>query len=96
MTSRITDRALIELLARATNGQWGVASDENIRFYIYKKDSSPLKYVLKLQTNEDISNYDLRLMALARELGEEVIELRRKYNLLKTLKEELQNANQKG
>ena len=86
MMSRITDRALIELLANSTQGQWAVASDENVKFHIYKRDSSPIRYVID-EIPETVSNYDLRLMALARELGEEVIELRRKYRVLKEVRD---------
>lgn len=74
---KITDRALIELLARATGGQWKVGSDESYKFYIYREDTSPIRYVLQ-DVAETTTNYDLRLMALARELGEEVILLRKR------------------
>ncbi len=78
---KITDRALIELLARATGGKWAVGSDENYEFYVYDKESSPLRYIIR-DIPETVSNYDLRLMALARELAEEVIELRRNHRRL--------------
>jgi hypothetical protein len=75
--SKITDVALIELLSRATGGPWAVGSNDRFEFHIYKKDSDPIRYVLP-EVPENVTNYDLRLMALARELAEEVIELRRK------------------
>lgn len=74
--SRITDRALIELLSRVTPGDWALASDEDIRFYIYARDTSPIKYVMQ-EIHENTSNYDLRLMAIAKDLAVEVLELRK-------------------
>jgi hypothetical protein len=79
--NRITDRSLIELVARATRGVWAVSSDENFKFNIYSRDSSPIKYIIE-EIPDSVSNYDIRLMALARELAEEVIELRRKQRSL--------------
>ena len=75
-TSKITDRALLELLIRTTPGEWALASDEDIRFYIYARDTSPIKYVMR-EIHENTSNYDLRLMALAKDLAAEVLELRK-------------------
>jgi len=77
MMSKISDRALVDLVSKATKGQWLVASDENKKFYIYQKDSSPLKFVVP-ELPEDVSNYDIRLMALARDLAEEVLAYRAK------------------
>lgn len=73
--NRITDRALVELLAKADGGKWAVGSTENIEFHIYDKASDPIKYILSA-IPEDTSNYNIRLMSLARELAEEVLEYR--------------------
>lgn len=78
---RITDQALLELLARSTGGEWGIASDENVKFFIYRKESSPIKYIIR-DIPEDVSNYDMRLMAMARELAIEVLELRKKQRVI--------------
>ncbi len=75
MTSSITDRALVELVAKATRGVWVVGSDENFKFHIYAEGTSPLKYILN-EIPDEVSNYDIRLMALARDLAIEVLESR--------------------
>lgn len=82
--SNITDRALVELLAKATPGEWKVGSTENYEFHVYVQDSSPIKYILK-EVPEDMSNYDLRLMAVVKELAEEVLENRIKQRRLKEI-----------
>lgn len=79
--ARITDVSLLELLSKVTPGNWGVGSSEEYEFYIYSKDSDPIKYILR-DIAETTSNYDLRLLALAKELAEECVEHRRKQRKL--------------
>lgn len=74
--SKINDRSLVDLINKSTRGPWLVASDEDsLKFYIYQKESSPIKYVAR-ELPENMNNYDIRLMSLARELAEEVLEYR--------------------
>lgn len=71
---KINDRELVEILSKATRGPWLVASNEDHKFYIAQKDSSPIRYIIRELPK--MNNYDMRLMALARELAEEVLENR--------------------
>lgn len=87
MADRITDRALIDLYQKTTTGRWAVASGDNMKFHIYSIDSSPIKYILR-EAPDEVSNYDLRLMSLAKQLAEEVLQYRLVNRRLKDGKED--------
>ena len=78
---KISEANLLDLVARSTPGHWAVASDENKKFYLYQRESSPIRYVMK-EVPEQVNNYDVRLMALAKELAEEVLFLRKKQRVI--------------
>ena len=73
----IPNIVLIDLLQKSTKGIWKVVSDENSdKFSIEVSGSEPPKAVLS--GVQDVNHYDLRLLALARELALEVLEARQK------------------
>ena len=77
---KISDKMLLELFTKSSKGPWLIASDENHQFYIYQKDSSPIRYVIRHLPK--MNNYDMRLMAAAKDLAEEVLENRLKQRKL--------------
>ena len=73
--AKISDITLVELFQKTTPGEWAVASGDDLKFHIYVVGSSPIKYVLR-EIPEEVSNYDLRLMSIVRQLAREVLEYR--------------------
>lgn len=78
----VSDAALRDILIHCSQMPWGLSSDEKNNFYLFERDTLPLRKVVQ-EFPYGTKGYDMRLMALAPELALEVLQLRKEVRDLK-------------